>query len=167
MHAKSLPAIFVTGTDGDSAVYLAGEDVSAELRSQACGELASRLAGDPRVRRNLLQRQRDFRRPPGLVADGRDMGTVVFPDARLKIFLVASARERARRRHEQLLAMGSNANLHRIYAEILERDRRDSQRRHSPLTAADDARRLDTTGLIPEAAVEQALRWAVEAGLVD
>lgn len=163
--ARGLPVQFEPAPDGEPVIRLEGEDVTRELRSEACGELASRFAGQPGVRQGLLQLQRDFRQPPGLVADGRDMGTVVFPDAQLKIFLVASARERARRRYEQLLAMEVDASLDWLYAEIAERDRRDAQRLHAPLAAAADARKLDTTKLGPDAVVETAFNWAREAGL--
>ena len=107
---------------------LAGEDVTRELRAETTGNRASIVAAVPAVREALVARQRAFRRPPGLVADGRDMGTVIFPDAEAKVFLTASARERARRRHKQLLEKGIDANLERLYVEIAERDRRDSER---------------------------------------
>lgn len=163
--SRALPVEFVPAAGDEPVVRLAGEDVTLALRTEACGEMASRLAGHPGVRQGLLQLQRDFRRAPGLVADGRDMGTVVFPDAPLKIFLVASAHERARRRHEQLLALGINANLSRIYAEIVERDRRDAARKHAPLIAATDAHTLDTTDLDPKTVVERVFQQAAEAGL--
>lgn len=131
---------------GATIVRLDGEDVSRAIRTEACGERASRIAAIPAVRQALLARQRRFRQAPGLVADGRDMGTVVFPDARVKIFLTASADERARRRHKQLKEQGVSVNLPDLSREIAARDQRDSQRPVSPLVPADDAVTVDTTG---------------------
>jgi cytidylate kinase len=129
------------------ATFLAGENVSLALRTEDCGRDASQVAAIPRVRTALLDRQRAFRRVPGLVADGRDMGTVVFPDAELKIFLTASAEERARRRHKQLNQKGIGANLAALSEEIRARDERDQNRAVSPLIPASDAYILDTTNL--------------------
>ncbi|MGH8120399.1 MAG: (d)CMP kinase [Gammaproteobacteria bacterium] len=129
------------------AVLLEGNDISQDIRTETCGNLASRLAAMPGVRAALLDRQRQFRQPPGLVADGRDMGTVVFPDAVVKIFLTASPDERARRRHKQLKEKGFDVNLAQLSVEIAERDARDSQRTVSPLRPADDAAVIDTTNL--------------------
>jgi cytidylate kinase len=133
--------------EGDSPVtaLLDGEDVERDLRSEDCAEAASRVAILPPVRAALLARQRGFRRPPGLVADGRDMGTVVFPDARLKLFLTARAEVRADRRHKQLIAKGISANVPRLLGEIRERDRRDSGRAVAPLKPAADAVVIDTS----------------------
>lgn len=128
-------------------VVLAGEDVSDAIRSEACGEWASKVAAIPGVRAVLLQKQHSFRRAPGLVADGRDMGTSVFPDARLKIFLTASPEVRAERRYKQLKEKGFDVNLPRLLGEIRERDRRDAARLASPLRPADDAVILDTSSL--------------------
>jgi len=128
-------------------VVLEGDDVSQGIRTETCGNLASRLAAMPGVRAALLDRQRRFRQPPGLVADGRDMGTVVFPDAAVKIYLTASPEERARRRHKQLKGKGFDVNLAQLSVEIAERDARDSQRAVSPLRPADDAAVIDTTNL--------------------
>lgn len=128
-------------------VYLDGEDVSKAIRSESCGSAASRVAVIPAVRLALLQRQRDFRQPPGLVADGRDMGTTVFLEAEVKIFLTASAEERALRRYKQLKDKGISASLATLAKEIAERDRRDAKRPISPLQVAGDAETLDTTGL--------------------
>lgn len=133
--------------DADVVVWLDGEDVTAELRQEQTGNRASRLAVIPAVRQALLQRQRDFREPPGLVADGRDMGTVVFPDAAAKVFLTASAEERARRRHKQLKEQGVSGSLTALLQEITERDARDRERSVAPLVPADDAVVVDTTGL--------------------
>jgi len=128
-------------------IYLEGEEVSRLLRSEACGEDASRVAVFPAVRQALLARQRAFRQPPGLVADGRDMGTVVFPNAILKIFLTASPEERAKRRYKQLKDKGMDVSLDSLLREIEARDARDSSRAHAPLKAAADAVLIDTTGL--------------------
>ena len=147
-------------------VLLGGEDVTGELRTEACGEAASRVAALPAVREALLGRQRAFRVPPGLVADGRDMGTVVFPDAPLKIYLTASADERARRRWRQLRAQGVEADLAALYREIAARDARDASRKASPLRPAADAVQIDTTGLGIEEVVARVLALAAEAGLV-
>lgn len=127
-------------------VVLDGVDVSDAIRSEQCGSDASVLAALPAVREALLARQRSFRTPPGLVADGRDMGTVVFPDAPVKIFLTASAEERANRRYNQLKVKGIGVSLADLLAEIRERDRRDTEREVSPLRAADDAVVVDSTG---------------------
>ncbi len=146
-------------------VRLDGEDVTAELRSEACGEGASRVAALAAVREALLERQRAFRTPPGLVADGRDMGTVVFPDAPLKIYLTASADERARRRWRQLRAQGVEADLAALYREIAARDARDASRKVSPLRPAEDAVQIDTTGLTVDEVVERVLELAAARGL--
>ncbi|WP_434985773.1 (d)CMP kinase [Vreelandella zhaodongensis] len=138
-------------TDGQPQTLLEGEDVSRAIRTEQAGERASRVAALPSVRQALLQRQRDFCQAPGLVADGRDMGTVVFTEAPLKIFLTASADERARRRHLQLQEAGVDASLSSLLKEIQARDARDTQRSVAPLKPADDAIVLDTTRLsIPE-----------------
>ena len=148
---------------GDHArVLLNGVDVTDAIRSEAAGDGASRVASLAGVRRALVQRQRDFRREPGLVADGRDMGVVIFPDAELKVFLTASIEERARRRHKQLKDKGIDVSLSGLSRDMVERDRRDSERSISPLKPSDDARILDTTGMeIPEV-VATVLRWAAE-----
>ncbi|HKK23039.1 MAG TPA: (d)CMP kinase, partial [Pseudohaliea sp.] len=126
--AASLDVVFQPAADGTVSVLLAGEDVSRAIRTEEGGRGASVVAAWPQVRAALLERQRAFRRAPGLVADGRDMGTVVFPAAPLKIFLTASAEERARRRHRQLLAKGESVSLPRLLEDIRERDARDSRR---------------------------------------
>ena len=146
-------------------VTLEGDDVSREIRTEQTGDAASQVAALPEVRQALLQRQRDFRQSPGLVADGRDMGTVVFPDAELKVFLTASAEERAKRRHLQLQQAGLNASLPSLLKEIQARDARDMQRSVAPLKPADDAITLDTTRLsIPEV-VERLTEWLAQRGL--
>ena len=124
---------------GEERILLDGEDVTGAIRTETAGAAASRVAAMPPVRTALLERQRAFARPPGLVADGRDMGTVVFPDAALKIYLTASADERARRRHKQLKEKGLTVNLADLSQEIRERDRRDSSRPVAPLRPAEDA----------------------------
>jgi len=142
--ARDLDVVF--RQDGPTMqVLLDGEDVSDAIRTEDCGSAASRVAALVPVRSALVQRQRAFRRPPGLVADGRDMGTVIFPDAPLKLFLTASPEERARRRYKQLIEQGISVNLHRLSADIAERDERDSRRAASPLKTAPDAITIDTT----------------------
>jgi cytidylate kinase len=132
---------------GDECIRLDGRDVTRAARTEECGNRASELAIIPEVRAGLKDLQRGFRRPPGLVADGRDMGTVIFPDAGLKIFLTASAAERAQRRYNQLKQQGLNASLDALFRDIAARDDRDHNRAVSPLQPAADAVRLDTTGM--------------------
>ena len=141
--------------DGQLQVILEGEDVSLLIRSEQAGNAASKVAAFPAVRSALLQRQRDFCQPPGLVTDGRDMGTVVFPDAPYKVFLTASAEVRAERRYKQLKEKGIDSNLSDLVAEISERDERDTQREVAPLRPADDAVILDSTQLGIEAVLEK------------
>jgi CMP/dCMP kinase len=147
-------------------VFLAGEDVTAELRTERCGEAASKVAAQPAVRRALLTRQRAFAAPPGLVADGRDMGTGVFQDAVLKVFLTASAEERARRRHKQLIEKGIDVTLRDLSWEIEQRDERDANRAVAPLAPAVDARIIDSTHMRPEEVTERILQWLREAGVM-
>ena len=146
-------------------VHLSGKDVTAEIRTEDCGEWASLVASVPAVRDALLARQRAFAMSPGLVADGRDMGTVVFPAAALKVFLTASAEERARRRHKQLNEKGISVSLRDLSREIAKRDRRDAGRTVSPLTPADDARVLDSTHLTPDEVLDQILVWLQAVGI--
>lgn len=146
----------------DSEIYLGGERVTDAIRSEECSRAASRVAALPGVRAALLERQRAFRRPPGLVADGRDMGSTVFPDAALKVFLTASAEERARRRYKQLMDKGLCANMPDLLQDIRERDERDSARSVAPLQRMADARLLDTTSLSIEQAVEEVLAMYAE-----
>ncbi|MGM0542428.1 MAG: (d)CMP kinase [Pseudomonadota bacterium] len=163
--AQSLDVAFPV-EDGHPSTLLEGEDVSRAIRTEQAGERASLVASLPAVRQALLKRQRDFCQSPGLVADGRDMGTVVFPDAALKIFLTASADERARRRYQQLQEAGVDASLSSLLKEIQARDARDSQRAVAPLKPADDAITLDTTRLsIPEV-VDQLTELLVQRGIV-
>ena len=146
--AASLDVTFEPTASGESAkVLLAGEDVNAAIRTEQCGNNASKVAVMQAVRDVLLQRQRDFRQAPGLVADGRDMGTVVFPDAPVKIFLTASAEERAQRRFSQLLQAGVDVSIKSVLEEIRARDERDTNRLAAPLKPADDAQVIDSTGL--------------------
>ena len=128
-------------------VRLDGDDVTQAIRTEECGVGASRVAAHPLVRASLLELQRSFRRPPGLVADGRDMGTVVFPDVTLKIYLTASLRARAERRWKQLREHGVDANIQNLYETLAERDRRDQTRSASPLRPAPDAVVIDSTDL--------------------
>jgi cytidylate kinase len=160
--AGAMDVVFGVGPDGGELVTLAGRDVTADIRSETAGQGASRVAAWPVVRTALLERQRGFAAPPGLVADGRDMGTVVFPQAHLKIFLTASPDERAQRRYKQLKDKGSGVSLAALSREITERDLRDSTRAVSPLRPAPDARVLDSTGLSIEAVVTQVLEWGAE-----
>jgi cytidylate kinase len=134
-------------------VELDGVDVTTAIRSPAVSAAASQVAVHPEVRRTLLARQRAFRRPPGLVADGRDMGTVVFPDAPLKVYVTASAEERARRRYKQLIEKGNPVTLAGLLREIRERDTRDSARAAAPLRVAADAIVLDTTDMSIDASI--------------
>ncbi len=161
--AKVLPVTFEQAGQGVLA-YLEGQDVSDQIRTEACAAGASRLAAIAAVRKALLARQRDFRVPPGLVADGRDMGTVVFPDAQAKIFLIASPAERAKRRYKQLMEQGINANLGRLEHDIAARDERDAARATAPLLPADDAVVLDSTGLAIQDVLDRALEIARERG---
>jgi CMP/dCMP kinase len=139
-------------------IFLQKQDVTDEVRSERCGNRASEVARMPKVRQTLLKRQRAFRRPPGLVADGRDMGTVVFPDASLKIFLTASPEIRAQRRYKQLIEKGINANLRALSRDLAERDARDAKRAVAPLVPAPDSRVLDSSALSIDAVVEEILK---------
>ncbi|HYC46105.1 MAG TPA: (d)CMP kinase [Burkholderiales bacterium] len=147
---------------GDEAVSLDGAEVGRDIREEWVSGAASRVAAVPAVRKALLTRQRMFRQPPGLVADGRDMGSVVFPDATLKIFLTAQPAERARRRYKQLMEKGLSASMDGLLQEIRERDARDMERAEAPLEKCPDAIELDTTGIDVEAAVAQILALYVE-----
>ncbi|SFR37532.1 cytidylate kinase [Marinobacter gudaonensis] len=144
-------------------VILAGQDVTAEIRTESAGDNASKVAVIQPVRDALLQRQRDFRKAPGLVADGRDMGTVVFPDAPVKIFLTASAEERARRRYSQLKDAGVDVNIDALLEEIRVRDERDMNRSAAPLKPADDAQVIDSTGLSIEEVLDRCMAAAGQA----
>jgi cytidylate kinase len=160
--AATLDVRFEVDDQGDEQVYLAGLDVTRELRAEATGEAASRVAAWPEVRSALLGRQRGFARPPGLVADGRDMGSIVFRDAGLKIFLTASPEERALRRYKQLKEKGLSGSLAALSAEIAERDRRDTTRAVAPLVAVPDAIVVDSTALSIEEVVGRVIQLARE-----
>jgi cytidylate kinase len=148
----------------EGKTWLAGSDVSADLRSEAVSAAASRVAAHPAVRRALLGRQRGFRTAPGLVADGRDMGSVVFPDAPLKVFLTADVAARAERRYKQLMEKGMYAKMGDVVEELRRRDERDSSRPVAPLRHYPDAIFLDTTGLTADQAADAILeRWREKA----
>jgi cytidylate kinase len=141
-------------------VILDGEDVSELIRTESASQNASRVAAFPTVRSALTERQRAFRVAPGLVCDGRDMASVIFPDAQLKIFLTASVEARAERRTNQLKQKGISAILTNVVKELRIRDERDSNRQVAPLKKLDDAYLLDTTAISANAAIEQVLKWA-------
>ncbi|CAN1528346.1 Cmk Cytidylate kinase [Burkholderiaceae bacterium] len=150
--AESLEVVFHA-----NGILLEGREVSALIRQEEVGNLASRLAPNPALRAALLERQRAFRRPPGLVADGRDMGTIVFQDADLKIFLVADVRARAQRRCKQLIEKGISANLEDLLTDMRERDARDIERAVAPLLPAQDAHVVDSSTLTIEQTVQSIL----------
>lgn len=146
-------------------IFLSGQDVTDDLRAEQVGVRASDIAQRPEVREALLKRQRAFRRPPGLVAEGRDMGTIVFPDATLKVFLTASASVRAQRRYNQLIDKGIDANLHALSRDLEQRDARDAARKAAPLVPAPDALLLDTTEKSLDEVVGVVLGWCRERKL--
>ena len=160
--AASLDVRFESSADGEERIYLAGNEVSRAIRAEQCGLDASAIAPLPAVRRALLGLQHGFRKAPGLVADGRDMGTTVFPNASLKVFLTASAGERAKRRHKQLKDKGIDVSLPALSRDIEDRDRRDSERSIAPLRPADDARVLDSSNLTIEEVTGIVIDWAIE-----
>lgn len=165
--ARDLDVRFEPGVPGEpAAVILEGEDVSDAVRSESSGELASQVALLPGVREALLSRQRAFARAPGLVADGRDMGTVVFVDAPLKIFLIASAEERAERRYKQLINKGESVSLAALLEDIRARDKRDSEREVAPLKPAEDAVVVDSSGLGIDDVFERVLALVRARGLI-
>ena len=163
--ARGMKVEFGSGPTGEERVLLDGDEVTHLIRTEEAGAGASRVAAWPAVRTALVDRQHAFAIPPGLVADGRDMGTVIFPGARLKVFLTATAEERAQRRHKQLIGKGSAASLAALSREIAERDLRDSTRQVAPLKPAPDAHLLDSTGLSIDAVVERVLSLGRERGL--
>jgi len=152
--AEHLPARF----QGDT-IYLANEDVSQAIRAEEVGNMASKIAALPTVRQALFGLQLGFRETPGLVADGRDMGTVIFPGAKLKVFLTASVEARASRRYKQLIDKGFSANMNDLLADLQARDDRDTHRAVAPLVPAADAHLLDTSDMGVDQAVEQVLTW--------
>jgi len=158
--AAHLDVQFEISSDGESKVILEGEDVTNTIRTEEIGKLASKVAAFPRVREALLRRQRAFKVEPGLVADGRDMGTVVFIDAPVKVFLTASAEERAQRRFKQLKEKGLDVKIGRLLDDIRQRDERDQNRDVAPLIAAEGALVIDSTELSIEAVVDKILSFA-------
>lgn len=164
-RARELKLRFGAHPSGSELIELEGRDVTTEVRAETTGDLASQWASIPLIRSALLELQHSFRRPPGLVADGRDMGTVVFADAPLKVFLDASAEERARRRHKQLSELGIPANIENLCREIEARDARDRQRATAPLKPAEDAVVLDSSRLSVAEVVEQVLKLVRSRGL--
>lgn len=156
---------FETGADraGEPHVIVNGKDATHQLRMETAGAAASAIAALPPVRAALVDLQRGFRKPPGLVADGRDMGTVIFPDAGTKVFLTASAEERAARRHKQLKDKGVSVTLAGLLGEILARDARDANRSVAPLRPAEDAVHIDTTGMGIDAVVARVLALVPDA----
>jgi cytidylate kinase len=150
-------------TTEQERIILAGSDVTADIRSEASGKAASRVAAQPAVRSALIDRQREFRKFPGLVADGRDMASVIFTDAIVKIFLTASVAERAQRRYKQLKDKGIDVSLSGLSEDMVDRDRRDAERPVAPLKISQDARVLDTTSMRIEDVVSTVLEWVAEA----
>lgn len=160
--AHDLDVHFESNDDGSERILLDGDDVTLTVRKESTGAGASTVAAIPAVRAALLDRQRAFQQAPGLVADGRDMGTHVFPSALVKIFLTASAEERARRRHKQLKDKGMDVSLAALSRDIEDRDRRDSERSVAPLKPAENARILDSSGLSIEAVTNTVIEWVAE-----
>ena len=160
--AANIDVKFSRGDISQEQVYLSGKEVSKEIRTEECGRLASTVAALPAVRKGLLEFQKRFRRAPGLVADGRDMGTTVFPDAILKIYLTASVDERANRRLKQLNDKGIDVSLAALLRDIGNRDKRDSERKVAPLKRASDARILDSSNLTIEEVSQMILGWVKE-----
>lgn len=152
--AQDLPATFSNG-----GIFLAGEEVGEQIRVEEVGNNASKIAAIPSVRQALYALQLGFRKAPGLVADGRDMGTVIFPNARLKVFLTASVEARAERRYKQLIGKGFSANMEGLLADLQARDDRDTHRTVAPLVPAEGAYILDTSDMTVDEAVEQVLHW--------
>jgi cytidylate kinase len=161
---RGLELRFLADAAGET-VRLGDRDITAAIRSESAGLAASIVSAVAEVRQALLERQRAFAVAPGLVADGRDMGTVVFPQAALKVFLTASAEQRAQRRYKQLKEKGIDVSLRDLSQGIADRDRRDSSRAVAPLRPADDARVLDSTDLSPADVLRQILEWLREAGI--
>lgn len=147
MLASDFQVGFVQNNNNGYNILLAEEDITQAIRTEACGRLASQISALPKVRRALLEKQRIYRQAPGLVTDGRDMGTVIFPDAELKVFLTANQEERALRRYNQLKENGNNVSLSDVLAGLVARDKRDSERSVAPLVPADDAIVIDTSNM--------------------
>jgi cytidylate kinase len=164
--ARNMDIQFKTSNQEAIQILLEGEDVSVELRTEETAALASQVAAHPEVRDALLVRQQRFAKSPGLVADGRDMGTVVFPDAQLKLYLTASIEERARRRYKQLLERGESVSLRALESQVRTRDERDTNREVSPLVAAQDAIEIDTSELSIDEVLDEVLNIALLKGLM-
>ncbi|WP_017445245.1 (d)CMP kinase [Gayadomonas joobiniege] len=160
--ATCLDVHFDAGETGETRVILEGEDVSSSIRNEKVGAVASKVASLPRVREALLRRQRAFREAPGLVADGRDMGTVVFPGAEIKVFLTASAEERAKRRYLQLKDTDPSVKIEHLLADIQARDERDANRSVAPLLPAEDALLIDSTSMTIEQVVDRVFSFMQE-----
>ncbi|WAJ71427.1 (d)CMP kinase [Catenovulum adriaticum] len=160
--ASCLDVHFKSSADGSTMVILEGEDVSKEIRNEKVGAVASKVAALPTVREALLRRQRAFKESPGLVADGRDMGTIVFPNADVKVFLNASAQERAKRRYLQLKDHDPSVKIEQLLADIQARDERDSNRSVAPLLPASDALEIDSTSMTIEQVVDQVFSYMQE-----
>ena len=152
--AEHLPAHFAGGE-----ILLANENVTQAIRHESVGNMASKIAALPTVRQALFALQLGFRKPPGLVADGRDMGTVIFPHAQLKVFLTASVAARAQRRYKQLIDKGFSANMEDLLSDLQARDDRDTQRAIAPLVPAEGAHILDTSNMTADEAIEEVLKW--------
>lgn len=163
--ARSATIRFADDAAGQPRVWLNGEDVTERLRLESTGAIASSIAGMAAVRAALVEVQHGFARPPGLVADGRDMGTVIFPDAACKVFLTASAAARAQRRHKQLIQQGVCVSLNSLLDEIVARDERDASRAVAPLRPAPDAKVVDSTDSTIDEVVQAVLAWMAEKGL--
>ncbi|CAG7855788.1 CMP/dCMP kinase [biofilm metagenome] len=153
--AQTMDLAFIC--DDELQVKLNGEEITTQLGTETTGNTASIIAAMPEIRQVLLQKQKDFKQQPGLVADGRDMGTVVFPEAKHKVFLTASAEERALRRYKQLMEKGIDVNICKITREIEERDRRDKERLIAPLAPADDALFIDSSAMAINEVIAQVL----------
>ena len=164
--AENMDVRFEALANGHNRVLLEGEDVTQELRTEETGALASNVAAIPSVREALLIRQQQFARAPGLIADGRDMGTKVFPNAQLKIFLTASIEERASRRYKQLLEQDENVSLRALEEQVRSRDEKDMNREASPLAMATDAIEIDTSDLTIQEAVDRLQNLAILRGIV-
>jgi len=157
--AFQLPLQFCWDEEGEARVLLEERDVTHLIRTEDCGRVASKISAIPEVRIALLERQRAFKQPPGLVTDGRDMGTVVFPEAQLKLYLEASPEERAKRRYKQLKEKGISVSLAQVLAELRARDHRDMNREVAPLRPAEDAIIINTSDLSVEAVLEEIMGW--------
>lgn len=160
--ATCLDVHFAASESGETRVILEGEDVSTDIRNEKVGAVASKVASLPRIREALLRRQRAFREEPGLVADGRDMGTVVFPNAPIKVFLTASAEERAKRRYLQLKEADPSVKIEHLLADIQARDERDANRSVAPLLPAEDALQIDSTSMTVDQVVDEIFAFMQE-----